>query len=76
MILTKVHRSYLKKKLHQKKKVLQTNLSMIETAQSIENQELEKAQAISFEMETRKQSKDHSDELEQKAHGARKKIKK
>ena len=46
---------------------------MIETAQSIENQEIEKAQAMSMEMETRKQNKDHSDELEEKARGARKK---
>ena len=51
--------------LHRKKKVLQTNLSMLETAQ-----ELEKAQALSLEMETHKH---HSDELEEKACGVRKK---
>ena len=73
MIPTQAHKSYLKKKLHRKKKVLQTNLSMLETAQSIDHQELEKAQALSLEMETRKH---HSDELEEKACGARKKIKK
>ena len=70
MISTQAHKSYLKKKLHRKKKVLQTNLSMLETAQSIDHQELEKAQALSLEMETRK---DHSVELEEKACGARKK---
>ena len=40
LIPTKAHRSYLKKKLNRKKKVLATNLSLIETAQAIENQEI------------------------------------
>ena len=66
LIPTKAHKSYLKKKLNRKNKVLVTNLSLIETAQSNENQEIEKAQA----METRKhkgENKDLTNDLEEKA---------
>ena len=66
LIPTKAHISYLKKKLNRKNKVLVTNLSLIVTAQSNENQEIEKAQAL----ETRKhkgENKDLTNDLEEKA---------
>jgi hypothetical protein len=66
MIPTQAHKNYLKKKLRRKKKVLQTNLNMLETAQSLEHKEQEKA----LEMEARKA---HSEELEETSRGARRK---
>jgi hypothetical protein len=61
-IPTKVHTSYLRKKLTRKKKILATNMSMLETAQSLEN----KAQ----EMEIRKSK---SILIDEKSLGARRK---
>jgi hypothetical protein len=61
-IPTKAHTNYLKKKLRRKKKILAKNMSMLETAQSLES----KAQ----EMEIRKTKSDLIDET---SRGARRK---
>ena len=66
LIPTQAHKNYLKKKLRRKKKVLQTNLNMLETAQSLEHKEQERA----LEMKARKA---HSEELEEISRGARRK---